>query len=262
MPQWDSHPRCHRRPGTKPARNDAQCGLVVVDLVVSCPSSFRFNHQSYHSIGQKLHCTSQLGHFNNAQPSAGLVASASASTVVRFRRRPHQQQPMETSWGKKPRCFRNVKYCCQRHHQKTHLFFQKTPSGKVYHRNPHVSVHLALRHETWCKQKSLRFLFWSPSFENFAWSLAPVAEYISQLGPSTSSATLVMSDLQRCWISIQYLSIRQQPYLNKQKTFRFYDPIPISFSMGTKISKVHAIQRPRTLRDLNDLDYPGAPKKR
>lgn len=122
-------------------------------------------------------------------------------------------------------------------------------------------MHLALRHETWCKQKSLRFLFWSPSFENFAWSLAPVAEYISQLGPSTSSETLVMSDLQRCWLSIQYLSIRQQPYLNKQKTFRFYDPIPISFSMGTKISKVHAIQRPRTLRDLNDLDYPGAPKK-
>lgn len=104
MPQWDSHPRCHRRPG-KPARNAVWCGLVVVDLVVSCPSSFRFNHQSCHSIGQKLHCTSQVGHFNNAQPSAGLVASASASRVVRFRRRPHQQQPMETSCGKTPRYF-------------------------------------------------------------------------------------------------------------------------------------------------------------
>ena len=163
--------------------------------------------------------------------------------------------------GKHHGIFRSVvKYCCQRHqHQKTHLFFQKTASGKVYHRNPHVSVHVALRHETWCKQKSLRFLFWSPSF---AWSLAPVAEYISQLGPSTSFETLALRDLQRCWISIQYLNIRQQPCLNKQqKPSDFTTLFSSPFSMGTKISKVHAIQRPRTLRDLNDLDYPGAPKK-
>lgn len=159
---------------------------------------------------------------------------------------------------KTPRYFRNVvKHCCQRHqHQKTHLF-QKTPSGKVYDGSPNVSVHVALRHETWCKQKSLRFLFWSRSF---AWSLAPVAEYISQLGPSTFFETLVMRDLQRCWISIQYLNmvqyhLRQQPYLNKQqKPSDFTTLFPSRFAMGTNISKVHAIQRPRTLRDLNDLD--------
>ena len=65
MPQWDSHPRCHRRPGTKPARNVVY--VVWLYRFGSLLSIFPpFYHQSYHSIGQKLHCTSQLGHFNTA----------------------------------------------------------------------------------------------------------------------------------------------------------------------------------------------------